>query len=92
MEITFDPVKSARNVQERGISFERAEDFKFETAIYVPDSRKEFGETRIRALGFIGTRLHALVFTMRGESLRVISLRKANRREVKKYEETTKSR
>jgi uncharacterized DUF497 family protein len=91
MEITFDAAKSARNIQERGISFELAADFDFETAIYVEDVRKDYGETRIRALGFIGNRLHALVFTMRGPTLRVISLRKANRTEVKRYEEAARS-
>ncbi len=90
MEITFDPVKNERNIRERGISFELAADFGFEAAIYVEDVRRDYGEVRIRALGFIGNRLHALVFTMRGAKLRVISLRKANRTEVKRYEEAAK--
>lgn len=39
------------------------------------------------ALGFIGDRLHVLVFTMRGQTLRVISLRRANERECARYAE-----
>jgi uncharacterized DUF497 family protein len=89
MEITFDPAKSARNIAERGISFERAREFDFEGALYLPDDRKDYGEKRIRAMGRIGRRLHVLVFTMRGPVLRVISLRKANRKEVQSYEEKT---
>lgn len=66
MKIAFDPAKNERNIRQRGLSFELAEDFDFENAMYLEDSRKDYGETRIRALGFIGDRLHALVFTMRG--------------------------
>jgi uncharacterized DUF497 family protein len=90
VEITFDPAKNERNIRERGISLERATDFNFETAIYVQDSRKDYGETRIRAFEFIGDRLHALVITVRGTALRIISLRKANRREVERYEKAAK--
>jgi uncharacterized DUF497 family protein len=59
MEITFDPEKVHRNKVERGISFERAVDFDFDTAIYVEDDRKDYGEKRIRSLGMLGGRLHA---------------------------------
>ncbi len=90
MKIAFDPAKNERNITERGISFETAADFDFESALYLEDRRKDYGETRIRALGFIGDRLHALVFTMRGATLRVISLRKASRQEVVRYEKAAK--
>ncbi|MGA2902244.1 MAG: BrnT family toxin [Candidatus Korobacteraceae bacterium] len=91
MEIEFDPAKSERNVRERGLSFELTADFDFETAVYVEDNRYNYGERRIRALGYIEERLYALVYTVRGETLRVISLRRANRREVKIYEDATRS-
>jgi uncharacterized protein len=91
VEIEFDPAKSERNVRERGLSFERAADFDFATALYVEDNRHNYGEQRIRALGFIEERLYALVYTLRGGTLRVISLRRANRREMKDYEEATRS-
>ena len=55
------------------------------------DTRKAYGERRFRVLGFIGERLHAVVFTPRAGKVHVISLRKANPREVKKYAETSKS-
>ena len=89
MDITFDPNKSDRNIKERDISFECAADFDFETALFVIDDRKDYGETRIRALGYIGDRLHALVFTETETGIRVISLRKANKREVNRYEQKT---
>ena len=89
MEIKYDPRKCERNIQERGLSFERVNDFEFETAWFVEDRRRDYGETRIRAFGYLDSRLHALVFTVTGEVLRVISLRRANRREVKRYEAAT---
>ena len=89
MKIEFDPAKNARNIAEREISFERAEDFEWETAVIVRDSRRDYKETRFRAMGMIGERLHAMVFTPRVDGIRVISLRKANRREERMYAETT---
>ncbi|MCG5260166.1 BrnT family toxin [Cupriavidus gilardii] len=47
----------------------------------------KYGETRYIAYAPIGTRLHCLVFTLRGDTLRAISLRKANFREVRDYEQ-----
>ena len=44
-----------------------------------------YSETRYRAVGYIGDRLHHIVFTIRKDNIRLISLRKANTREVKKY-------
>jgi uncharacterized DUF497 family protein len=85
--IEFDPAKDAVNKRKHGISLARAEEFDFETARYVIDDREEYGETRLRALGFLDARLYSVVFTPRGESLRVISLRKATRHEEKEYAE-----
>jgi uncharacterized DUF497 family protein len=55
-------------------------------------TRKAYGERRFQVLGYIGERLHAMVFTPREGKVHVISLRKANSREVKKYAKTPKSR
>ena len=90
MEITFDPAKNERNIHERGLSFELAAEFDLESAVTTEDNRQEYGENRFRSLGFIGSELYALVFTVRGEALRIISLRKANRRERVLYERTSK--
>jgi len=85
VKIEFDPAKNAKNILERGISFELAAEFDLATAKIWADTRKDYGEERFIALGYIGERLFSLVFTVRGEVLRVISLRKANSREVKSY-------
>lgn len=86
MQITYDQVKSDRNIAARGLSFELAADFDWSTALIVEDIREDYGEARYQALGRIGDRLHMLVFTPRGGGVHVISLRKANSREVKRYE------
>lgn len=91
MEVSFDPVKNARNVELRGLSFERVVEFEFETALFSPDRRQDYGEVRIRALGWLAKRLHALVFVETRRGIRVVSFRKANEREVTIYETQTQS-
>ena len=90
--IGFDPAKNATNIASRGLSFELVEQMEWTTALMVEDTRKAYGERRFQVLGFIGERLHALVFTPREGKVHVISLRKANSREVKRYAKTPKSR
>ena len=85
-DISFDPAKNERNIASRGISFEVAEQFEWDTAMIAQDLRKEYGERRFQAIGFIAGRLHAMVFTPRAGKVHVISLRKANRREMRRYE------
>ena len=85
-EISFDPATNERNIASRGISFQVAEQFEWDTALVVEDLRQTYGERRFQALGIIAARLHAMVFTPRFGKVHVISLRKASRREVKQYE------
>ena len=86
MPISFDPRKNERNITQRGLPFELVEDFEWDSALVIEDIRKDYGERRFQALGLIMGRLHALVFTPRAGLVHVISLRKANRREVRLYE------
>ena len=85
MRVIFDPAKNERNIRVRGLSFERAVDFSFESALFAIDGRKEYKETRVIAIGMLGDRVHALCFTETTDGIRVISFRKANDREVKRY-------
>ena len=85
MRITFDPVKNERNVRLRGLSFEQAADFAFDSALFAVDERKEYHETRFVAMGLLGSRVHVLCFIEMPDGIRVISLRKANSREVNRY-------
>ena len=87
MEIEFDPTKNEKNLRERGLSFDRAGDFDFSTAQLWQDTRQPYPESRFVALGFLDARLHVLCFTPIAGGIRVISFRKANRREEKDYEQ-----
>jgi uncharacterized protein len=87
VDITYDPAKNERNIRERGLSFDRAGDFDFETAIVAVDNRHDYGEMRMVALGYLDGRLHVLCFVETATGIRVISFRRANAREVGRYEE-----
>ncbi len=89
MHITFDPAKSEHNIVERGLSFDLVNKFDFETAVFSADVRRNYGEIRLRALGLMSGRVHALVFVETTIGIRVISFRRANKREVKHYEQET---
>jgi uncharacterized DUF497 family protein len=88
MLIDFDPAKSATNMAERKLSFERVVEFDFNSASISVDSRKVYPETRYVAVGFLGKRLCVLCFTPIDGGIRIISFRKANKREIKAYEQT----
>lgn len=89
MRITFDPTKNARNIAERGLAFARVAEFDWQTALIVEDARRDYGERRLRVAGLLGERLHIAVVTYRGGAVHVISFRKANRKEVARYEENS---
>ena len=87
MRFTFDPAKNERNIAERSLSFELASELEWNTALIVEDTRRDYGETRLRVLALLRGGLHAIVVTPRKGELRVISFRKANRKEKKLYEQ-----
>ncbi|MBI4356308.1 MAG: BrnT family toxin [Gammaproteobacteria bacterium] len=89
MKIDFDPEKSKKNDHTRGLPFERATEFDWETASYSEDTRNPYPERRFVAMGYCGDRLHVLCFTPIEDGVRIISFRKANLREVKRYEKET---
>jgi uncharacterized DUF497 family protein len=83
MDIEFDPAKDAANIEKHGISLERAADLDMETAVIVADDR--FAEPRFRAYGLIDGLAYCLAFTLREAVLRVISLRRAHKKEMDRY-------
>ena len=85
--IEFDRDKDAFNVRKHGLSLSVAADMDLSAALVRQDERYAYVEVRFQALGMIDERLHMLVFTMRGSVLRAISLRKANSREERDYDQ-----
>jgi uncharacterized DUF497 family protein len=91
MEIIFDPAKSLKNDIERGLPFEKANEFDWDTAVTTEDKRFPYSELRFLTYGLINYRVYAICFTPLKPSLvRVISFRKANKREVNRYEKVRK--
>ena len=86
-EFEWDENKRRTNFEKHGVDFSAVYDFDWATAIFLPDQRS--GEYRIKAYGLIDNRLHLLVYTVRESRMRLISLRKANSREVNRYERRT---
>lgn len=83
----WDEGKRPRTLQDRGIDFADVARFDFEAAEIRPDLRRDYGEPRFRVIGMLDGRLHVLIFTPRAGGVRVISLRRANARERRKWPE-----
>jgi uncharacterized DUF497 family protein len=86
VQIRFDAAKDEAKLAKRGVILSDAEDFEWEDAHYKEDSRQDYGEKRIIGTGYIGVRLYVAIIIEREGVLRIISLRKANARERKKYQ------
>ncbi|MGA7950877.1 MAG: BrnT family toxin [Thiobacillaceae bacterium] len=88
MRIEFDPAKDAANQTKHGASLSMAGELDWEAALVRVDDRIEYDEMRMIALAPKTGILYCVAFVDRGEVRRVISLRRANRREVKHYVES----
>ena len=86
MRYEWDSEKRLTNLAKHGVDFAEIEDFAWDSAHITP--RLMSGEQRFVALGYLGERLHLVVYVIRGANRRIISLRKANRREERLYAQT----
>ena len=87
MDIEFDTTKDEANIAKHGVSLALAAEIEWGDVLCVPDTRRDYGEVREIGFSVIAQRLYVVVFVQRGEVMRIISLRKANSREVKLYDE-----
>jgi len=90
MRYEWDEAKAAANLGKHGVAFEDVVDFVWEVSVETIDYRRDYKESRCVATSAIRGRLHVLVFTRREYNVRVVSLRKANGREIRNYEEVRK--
>ncbi|MFO0440005.1 MAG: BrnT family toxin [Betaproteobacteria bacterium] len=88
MRIEFDPAKDVANLAKHGVSLALAADLDWEAALVWIDERFEYGELRMIALAPNTGVLYYVAFVDCGAARRVISLRRASRREVKYYVES----
>ena len=85
MRIEFDRVKDAANHAKHGLSLALAVELDWEAALVWVDARFEYEELRMIARAPKTEILYYVAFVERGAARRIISLRRANRREVNHY-------
>ncbi|SFJ05124.1 BrnT family toxin [Nitrosomonas sp. Nm34] len=85
MKIVFDQTKNSTNLAKHGVPLSLALMIEWDTLLAKQDERKEYGEKRMIGYALVDDRLYCVVFTDRDNERRIISLRKANQREVKYY-------
>ncbi len=81
MKFEWDEDKRRINLERHGLDFEDAEELFTDDAFFIEDKRKDYGEIRYILYGYLYSRLVIVVFTKRDENIRIISMRKANKRE-----------
>jgi uncharacterized DUF497 family protein len=92
MNFEWDESKSEACFRERGFDFAYAAQAFFDPSRIVhADIRHSYGEDRYRLMGMVEQRLFVVVYTPRHDAMRIISARKANLREVRHYEDSTRN-
>lgn len=85
MKIEFDPEKRQRTLIERQLDFARAAEVFADVTVTQQDARFEYGEARYTTVGVLDGRMVIVVWTPRGDVRRIISMRKANEREIARF-------
>jgi hypothetical protein len=88
VEINFDSDKRDKTLTERGLDFARAGEVFAGVTVSAEDARFDYGEPRFATVGVLDGRMVVVVWTPRGAVRRIISMRKANEREIAKYTPT----
>jgi len=87
MKITCDPIKRMKTIKDRGLDFMDASVIFNGEVHRFQDTRKDYGETRMIAVGYLDGRMVLVGYVQRGMTRHIFSMRKANEREIKKYQE-----
>lgn len=88
MRFEWDDEKARANVAKHGIDFENAIRIFEGPTLEDEDRRRNYGETRMWAVGALGTLIVTVIYTERGEICRIISARKASRHEKEAYRQS----
>ncbi len=83
---SWDEAKRAANLVKHGVDFAAILLLDWTTAVIRADRRFDYGEVRLKALAPIGPRIHSVIYTIETRSVRIISLRRANPKEIALYE------
>jgi uncharacterized DUF497 family protein len=82
----WDEKKRSINLRDHGVDFLYAAVIFEALTLRDVDDRQDYGETRYLALGIVGEDIFAVVYTLRGENIRLISARKARKKEYERYQ------
>lgn len=85
MKIEYDPAKRTKTLETRGLDMAQAGEIWNGPHLTFEDNRQDYGEPRFVTFGLLSDRLVFVAWTLRGDTHRVISMRKANEREQKRY-------
>lgn len=85
VRISYDPAKRQRVQLTRGLDFERAIEVFAGVTLETEDTRRNYGERRILCVGYLDGRMVMVAYTVRGSTRRIISMRKCNAREIRRY-------
>ena len=85
MQFSYDEAKNKSNMQKHGVLLSEAKLLEWDLLISTHDARRDYGEVRTIGFAPIARRVFCIVFTERDKTIHVISLRKANEREVRNY-------
>lgn len=88
MDFEWDEDKRAKNITKHGLDFADVELMDWASVTILHDTRKDYGEARYWGFPIWSNRLHVVTFVYRGEKIRIINFRRANRKEVAKYGKT----
>lgn len=86
MKLDWDEAKRQATLRTRGLDFADVARIEWDAAIVLDDDRRDYGERRQVCLGLLHGQLVVVAYTFRGDALRVISMRRANRRERRIYD------
>lgn len=85
MEFEFDPAKDAANRRTHGMSLAFGIDVLANRIAESEDTRRAYGETRMRAFGRVNGELFACVYTQRGAAIRLISVHKVRQKDMARW-------
>lgn len=92
MYFDWDEQKNALNIQKHGIDFNDAHELFEQTMLVLQDERKDYKERRYIGMGYIQRRMMVVVFTRPNKAnVRIISLRRANKREQEKFKKAVQN-
>ena len=89
-ECEWDETKNAINIAKHKIGFAAIAGMQWDRMFFSDRTREYEGELRYAGVGLLNGKLHTVIFTWRGEKMRIISLRRSNNSEENAYENYTK--